>query len=356
MTRVSEPGGLWLGLCRKPPVICLAPAFLIDQGEPACASRSGSGGPGDRPHRIRNGIGIATGSIRTLLTDRHHLWFGYFTGIVLLFLLLAEAWMATHTGDAAPFLVPGTPGDTFFVLDIRLFFIEMITLTGLVFVLAGLVLHRHAMAEGAPVPISESFARINDHTNPLLGLSIGIAAVATIANLIISESPFFGNLVQTLTMAVFFLPYAYYFPDILLSVVFFSTTLMVVNSILFLVVLVVVPEIVLARKPLLFTLAGSASGILAKWREILGCLLVAGAAVAVIVAVAILIGQSPLLLGHDYDFFLQLSRGQIFMTAACYGFVSACWVLLALGYTAAGIAAADLFRDAGAGSSGRTDP
>ncbi len=79
------------------------------------------------------------------------------------------------------------------------------------------------------------------------------------------------------------------------------------------------------------------------WREILGCVLVFGAAVLAIVAIAVLIGQSPLLLNHDYDFFLKLSRGQVLMTAVCYGFILACGVLAAVGSTVLGVAITGLY-------------
>jgi len=62
-----------------------------------------------------------------------------------------------------------------------------------------------------------------------------------------------------------------------------------------------------------------------------------------VAAIALVIGQSPLLLNHDYDFFLQISRGQVLMTAACYGFVAACGALLAVGSTIMGIAITDLY-------------
>ena len=342
MSDLSRAAGRWLGLCRKPPVIAIAPAYLLAQPKEACVSRQGGVGSPGSSRRIRDGIGIATGSIRALFRDRHLLWFGYFTGLVLLFLLLAEAWKATHIGDASPFLVSAALGGTFWVLDLRTFFLEMICLTGLTLVLAGLVLHRHALVAGAPVPITESFSRINGHANALIALSIGMAVIATLAYLVVSETLFFGRIVSAVDMAVFFLPYAYYFPDPLISAVYFAATLMAINSLVFLVAFAVVPEIVLSQKRLLPAVAGASARVLANRRAILGCLLVAGGVLLAIAAVALLIGQSPLLLGRDYDFFLQVSRGQILMTAVCYGFMAGCWVLLALGYTAAGIAAADL--------------
>jgi hypothetical protein len=73
--------------------------------------------------------------------------------------------------------------------------------------------------------------------------------------------------------------------------------------------------------------------------------MVFGLVVLAAAAVALIIGQSPLILNRDYDFFLQLSRGQVLMTVVCYGFIAACWAGIAVWLTAAGIAVADLFTE-----------
>ena len=76
----------------------------------------------------------------------------------------------------------------------------------------------------------------------------------------------------------------------------------------------------------------------------LGCLIVFGLIVLGVFAVGVLIGQSPALLNHDYDFFISRSRGYLPMMVVCYGFIVACWVLMAAGFTAAGVAIADLYQ------------
>ena len=38
------------------------------------------------------------------------------------------------------------------------------------------------------------------------------------------------------------------------------------------------------------------------------------------------------------------SRGYLPMMVVCYGFIVACWILMAAGFTAAGVAIADLYR------------
>jgi protein-S-isoprenylcysteine O-methyltransferase Ste14 len=101
---------------------------------------------------------------------------------------------------------------------------------------------------------------------------------------------------------------------------------------------------VLESKRLLPALAGSVNLMTKTWREILGCILVFGAIILLVAAVALVIGQSPLLLNHDYDFFLQFSRGKVLMTVACYGFLLASGILMAIGSTIIGIATTELYR------------
>jgi hypothetical protein len=118
---------------------------------------------------------------------------------------------------------------------------------------------------------------------------------------------------------------------------------MLINIFLFLLVLYVIPVIVLEKKGLVPSLAGSFWLMKKTWQEMLGCILVFGVIVIGVSAIALVIGQSPLLLNHDYDFFLNMSRGQVLMTVACYGFLLTCFLLIAVGFTAAGVAIADLY-------------
>jgi len=148
---------------------------------------------------------------------------------------------------------------------------------------------------------------------------------------------------MTIDIAIFYLPYAYYIPDPLSAAIFISVQIMFVNIILFLIALYIVPVIVLEKKGLIPALAGSLRLMKKTWRELLGCALVFGAIVIGIATVELMIGQSPLLLNHDYDFFLQVSRGQVLMTGICYGFILTCWAMMASGFTAAGIAITDLY-------------
>ncbi len=341
MTRVSDVVGNWLGLCRKPPVVRALPVILDiepDAGHPA--QPDGSGSPGSSG-RIRRGITIGTGSLKAIIHDRQLLWFTFFSGLVMLFLITAEGWMITHYDYSSRFSIGIPFGEAYWVLDMRLFLLEMVCLSFFTLVLAGLVLHRNGNKGIKPASIHESFTGINGHAGSLLALSLGLAVIATIVYMITSQSQFVGRIVHAITITLFWLPYAYYVPNELFSTLYFAAEIMFINAILLLVALYVVPGIVLEKKGLVPALAGAATSINKTWREMLGCLLVLGAIFLGVAAIALLIGQSPLLLNRDYDFFL--SRGQLLMTVVCYGFILACWMLIAVGSTAAGVAIADLY-------------
>lgn len=338
----------YLGWCPNVPAIRTAPAVLVVPPETIHPAEPGGGGSAGSSGRIGSGINIATGSLKAMLRDRRLLWFTVLAGLVMLFLIAVKEWTVVHIQSSMPFLIAIPVGDSFLmypflIFDTRLFLIELICLSCFTTLLAALVLHRNEKDTCQSITIREAFASIGAYAGPLAALSVIMALFGTLLNEIISQSPFFGKIVMTISMAVFYLPYAYYLPDPLSAAIFFSVIIMVVNLILFLVALYVVPVIVLEKKGLVSAMAGSLRLMKKTWREMLGCAVVFGAIVLGIAAVALVIGQSPLLLNHDYDFFLQVSRGQYLMTGVCYGFIIACWAIMAAGFTAAGVAITDLY-------------
>jgi hypothetical protein len=344
MTSVSEIFGQWVGLCRKAPVLHTAPSILMEMPVPIHPAQSDGGGTGGSPGRIRRGIGIATGSIRTLFREKHLLWFSLLAGLTILFLFAAEGWSVTHYNFIPlPYSIGIPFGDADLVLfNLQLILIEAICLSCFTCVLAGLVLYRTGGSKKS-VTIRDAFNRVNAHAGTLAALSITMAILATVIFEIISQSQFIGEIIFTIDMALFNLPYAYYVPNGITTMYYFSFKIMAINILLFLLALYVVPGIVLEKKHLLPTLAGSIRLMKKTWRELLGCILVFGPIVLMVAATGLLIGQSPLLLNHDYDFFLQVSRGQVLMTAACYGFLIACGMLMAIGSTVLGIAITELY-------------
>jgi len=352
MTRVSEIAEHWLGLCRKAPVIRALPVVLVTEPDTADPARpDGSGSPGSSG-RIRRGINIGTGSLTAIILDRQLLWFTFFSGLVMLFLITAEGWMTTRYDYSSRFYFVIPSGDAYWVLDMRLFLLEMVCLSFFTVVLAGLVLHRNNTNGKKAVSIRDSFTGINGYTGSLMALSLALAVLATLVYMVTSQSQLIGKVVHAITMTLFWLPYAYYVPNELFCTLYFASEIMFINAILLLVSLYIVPEIVLGKKRLIPALAGAGVLLQRTWREVLGCAIIVGLIVLTVATVALLIGQSPLLLNHDYDFFLRASRGQVLMTIACYGFIAACWLLVAVGATAIGVAMTDLYRSAKTGSTG----
>ncbi|MCK9630726.1 MAG: hypothetical protein M0R30_03710 [Methanoregula sp.] len=343
MTVLTTVADCWLGLCRKRPVMQTTTAVMLGEAETAHPVQPDAGGAAGGLRRVRCGISIATGSIKTLFVERHLLWFSLLAGLVLLFLFVAEGWSVTHYDSFLPHYIWIPFGDSsIIVFNMQLFLIEAISLSGFTCLLAGLVLHRSAGRANGPVTIRKALAGVNIHNGTLAALSIAMAFVATVLFVQVSQSRFIGGFLHTIDMALFNLPYAYYVPNGITSMYYFSFRIMAINILLFLLALYVVPGIVLEGRRLLPALAGSVSLMKRTWRELLGCILVLGCIVLGVFAVGLLIGQSPLLLNHDYDFFLQMSRGQVLMTIACYGFLLGCCVLMALGSTVLGVAITEL--------------
>jgi hypothetical protein len=229
------------------------------------------------------------------------------------------------------------------VIDTRLLLIEMICFSCFTILLAGLVIYRTGNGVGRPHRIREAFTGIGARMGPLAALSVLMALSGTFLYEIISQSQFFGNIFMTFSMAVFYLPYAYYLSDPLSAAIYISVKIMIVTIFLFLVALYVVPVIVVEQKGLVPSLTRSCAVMRGTWREILGCVVVFGAIILGIFAVALVIGQSPFLLDRDFDFFINMSRGQPLMMIFCFLFLTTIWLMMAAGFTAAGIAITDLY-------------
>ncbi len=345
MTFLSTLTDCWLGLCRKAPALHTASAVLLGDPEETKSAMPDAGGASGSPARIRRGIGIATGSIWALFHDRRLFLFSLLAGLVILFLVAAEGWIITHYDLLmSSYLWIPFKDTTLIVFDLQLFLVEAVCLSGFTFLLAALVCYRDAKNKGQPVTFRGAFNAASRHTGMLAALSVTMALVATLLLELSAQNETLGTIEFTISMTLFWLPYAYYFaPNGVLTALFFSFQIVVANAILFLLALYVVPSIVLEDKGLISAIAGSFRLMKKTWRELLGCALVFGAIVLAVACIGLIIGQSPALLNNDYDFFLQVSRGQLLMMAACYGFLLACGVLMALGSTVLGIAVTDLY-------------
>jgi hypothetical protein len=341
------------------------PAVLMGQPETAEVPVPDGSGPVGRPGRIRDGISIAAASLKALVRDRQLLWFMSLAGLIMLFLVLAEGWSHRYIDPTFPTAV--LIGDLSFNVDLQylwvalplggsnfifyfgLFLIELVCFSGFIIVLTGLVLYRAGNRGKTPVTFREGLSVVRTSFASLAALSVGMALIATVAYELVFDSLLFAGIIRNI-MELFWLPFVYYEPQnwtlaaVFSSANFFSLEIMAINILLFLAALYMVPAIVLEKKGFIPALSGSATLFRRTWREVLGCLMVFGFIVLGVIAVGVLIGQSPALLNHDYDFFISRSRGYLPMMVVCYGFIATCWVLMAAGFTAAGVAIADLYQ------------
>lgn len=338
----------WLGLCRKAPEIHTVSSARI----PGTTGNNNSpqpdaGGNTGRPGSIRHGTSIAKESIRALFREKTLLGFSLLSGLVMLFMIVAERWNLMHMGTsyAASSLISIFYGSThLIVFDLRIFLIEAVCFSGFTLILAALTQYRSARNYATPATFRNAISVPGRHPGALVAFSISLAFAATILWEIAAQNQITGTIQSALTHAMFWLPYAYYFaPNGIFTTLFLSFRMMVVNMVLFLIALYVVPVIILENKTLFPALAKSFRLILKTRRELLGCTIVFGTIILAVSLIGLMIGQSPALINYDYDFFLQVSRGQVMMMADCYGFLLTCGVLMALGSTVLGIAVQDLY-------------
>ena len=369
MPRISEIVHEWLGWCPYTPTTRTAPAVLIVPPENIHSSQPGDSGSAGNHSRIRHGISIAAGSLKAVFRDRQLLRFTFLSGLVMLFLIAAEDYIAmqnanivTQLDNSLSFIIgfpPENPlivydarffnigipsGNSYFSFDILLFTIEMVCLFCFAVLLAGLVIYRTGKCTFRPPTIRESITGVGTHVRPLAGLSVTMALFGAFLHAIVFQTQFFGKIIFTIEMAVFNLPYAYYLQgEPIYMAVYHSFEIMFINILLFLVTLYVVPVIILEKKGLVHALTGSIALMRKTWRELLGCVIIYGAIVLGVAAIALLIGHSPYLLNRDFDFFINLSRGQQLMMAVCFVFLTGCWAMMAAGFTAGGIALTELY-------------
>jgi hypothetical protein len=377
MNLVSELAEHWLGLCPKSPMMRTTATVLMSQSDVVQVPAPEGSAPIGRPGRVRDGISIAVASLKAQIRDRQLLGFTFLAGLLMLFLVFAEAWNNTNVDPAPSF--PGIVrigdmpiyvnlqdlwvdiplGNSSFFFDIGLFLIEMVCLSGFILVLTGLTLYRNGNHGRTPVTVRAWLSVVRSSLGSLAALSLGMALLAILAYDFISHSQFFGGIIHAITMALFWLPYSYYQPQgtfalLYASAYFFALEIMLINLLLFLAILYLVPVIVLEKKGLTPAFAGSLKLLKRTWRELAGCLIVFGSIALAVFAVGLLIGQSPVLINNDFDFFISRSRGYLPMMVVCYGFIVALWVIMAAGFTTAGVALSDLYA---AGTTGRvTEP
>jgi hypothetical protein len=338
MTRVSELAEHWFGLCRKAPVLCTAPALHTAPPETMLADRPDSSGSG----RIRLGVNIAAASLTTVVRNRYLLVFSFLSGLAMFFLIVAKVWDVQQFDETLPLLITIPFGNSFIVFDPWFFLVELICLSCFTILLAGLVRQQNGNEVKKTVPFSEGFAASGIHFGLLAVMSLAMALIATMAFGIISGIEFFGDIVIGIQVLIIWIPDAYIpYGDVMAF--FYSFVLLFINTVLFLFALCLVPVIVLKKTGPVPAPAGLISLIRRTWREMLGCILVYGTIVLGVAAAALVIGQLPQLLYQGYSYHATLLTHPL-MIVVYYGFILACSIIMAAGFTAAGVAIADLYQ------------
>lgn len=335
MTCLSEIAGYWCGLCRKAPMLHTAPVLHTIPPETILADRPDSSGSG----RIRQGASIATGSLKTVIRDRFLLGFSFLFGLVMFFLLVAKVWDVQNWENTLPFDVTLALGNSFLVIDPWLFLIEMIGIFCFTILLACVILRRDCDGSHTHVTLRESFFRARAYTGPLAIISLEFALIATVVFGIVYRTELFTDVIFGYFAPFFWIP-SEYVPYGDVSAYYISFIILVINICLFLVSLWLVPVIVL-KKRLISALVESATLIKKIWYEMLGCILVYGTIVLGVAVVALVIGQLPYLFYQGYD---AIIRGHPLMMIVYYGFIFACFILMAASFSAAGVAISDLYQ------------
>lgn len=337
MARVSEIAEHWFGLCRKAPAFRTAPALLTTPPETILTDRPDSSGSG----RIRHGVNIATGSLKTMVRNRYLFGFSFLAGLMMFFLIVAKVWDVQQFNETLPLLITIPFGTSFIVFDPWLFLVELICLSCFTILLAGLVLQQNGNEVKKTVTFSGGVTGAFTHIGPLAVMSLAMALIATMAFGIISGIEVFGDIVMSIQMAIIWIPAAYIpYGDVMAF--FYSFLLLDINTILFLFVLWLVPGIVLKKTGPVPARVGSIPLIQRTWREMLGCILVYGTIIMGVTAVALVIGQLPHMLYQGYSYHATVLTHPL-MTGVYYGFILACSIIMAAGFTAAGVAIADLY-------------
>lgn len=319
---------------RTAPLVLRRPPVTVYHQEP-------DGGAGGSGRRIVRGIGLAVGSIKILIRKKWLLWFSFLTGLVVLFMIAAELYLITHLDLFALFSVGIPFMNLFLVFDIRFFFVQAISLFGIYFLLAGLVLSLSQTCAGQPATLREGLSKARIYASSLATWSVIMAVLGTFLYAFFIQDKFFGSLRMTVDMSAFFIPYVYYIPDSIGAALYFVFYAMLINVFLFILTLFVVPGVVLGNKSLPRAVAGSIPLFRKTWGEIIGSSLFFGLIALGIFLISVIICLSPVFVNHDYDFFL--SRGRLLMTAICFLYIIGGWIMAIIGSTAVGISLAGLY-------------
>jgi hypothetical protein len=295
MTSVQEITGYWLGLCRKPPVVqVMQPGFGFPAGNTVAGTPDGGGGSG--AGSVRRGIGAAISGMKTLCQNRQLLWFTLFAGLVL---------AGNAIGHGAFWYLDRILQPNTMVYYIQDFVLAFATLSGLVFLLAGLLLSISSKKE-SPASFFAGLMQAKKYLKTLLVWSL----VLTLAALLLDRAyvyitglfPHQLHFIYTIGGG-FFVDTIQQFPfnwtldwnmltevpgyggrSLLLLVYPFGVLetlhFLIIALVLFILTPFVVPQIVLGQKTVREAVIGSFALLKKSWAGVVACVLFLAAIVA----------------------------------------------------------------------------
>jgi hypothetical protein len=295
MTRLSKISDIWLGLCRRAPLVQTSGTAIRDQPEPVLDGQpdGGAGGAGT----MRRGVGVLILGSKTLIRNRQLFWFAILAGLVMAGHFLVQGALMVAGSNNGENVLIASPLITFLV--------EFPTVFCLVFLLAGLVISLSSKKSG-PISFFHGQGLAAHYLKPLAGWSVVIALTGTILfslglhmDLLRPAwyQPFnifgelWGILLNDLHLFPFswsldpntYIPYGTFsrFLELFKVGLVYSILLSVINILLFAVTLFVVPQLVLEKKPLKEAVFGSFALMKNIQNEVAASLLVLGIIVLV---------------------------------------------------------------------------
>jgi hypothetical protein len=271
MTRLSI-SDIWLGLCRRAPVVRTTETAIRDQPEPVLDSQPDGGGGG--AGTMRRGVGVLISGSKTLIRNRQLFWFTVLAGLVMAGHFLAQGALMVASRNSGENVLIASP--------IITFLFEFPTVFFLVFLLAGLVLSISSK-KGGRISFLHGQGMAVQYLKPLAGWSVVIALTGTILFTLCLNMDLmypaawyrpiniFGGLSVVLLTVLHQFPFSWslnpdtYIPYGTFSRVLeafrfglvYSMILSVINILLFAVTLFVVPQLVLEKKRLKEAVFGS---------------------------------------------------------------------------------------------------
>jgi len=332
MAHVSEVIRGWLGWCPNAPVMRTTSAVFA--AHPATVHPAqpdgGIGGSG----RINRGITCAVESTKTLIRNKRLFWFSFLTGLVILFMFIAELSLMVYSGSYSYWVLGFRPG---LVLT---FVIEMISVFSLYFLLAGLIMSVSPVLPGRPVTLRDGLSHARSHMRSIAGWSVIMALCGTALYTIAVHNQYFSYLYPAIMTMTLYIPFIYYIPDIILSALSFTFIKILINVFLFILTLFVVPVLVLENTTLPDAVAGSLSLMKKVWAEIIVCSLIFCLALLGISSLDLIIRMTPALVNYDYSFFHAQGWWMAIMVSV---YVLVWWILAIIGSTVIGISTLRLY-------------